>query len=356
MYGVYAQFEELLVAVAVGLALECFDFVVETFQRSGTDGAAVVVQQAGAVEVEGVGHLDQHREFRRLGASAPVVEEPGRGGEVLLVPEESEFLFHVVGGGQRLVDPQGLVEPLAFGGVFVPPGTLFGVEVLGVFEEEPAGALEHGFAEGAFGFAVEFASEFGEAVVEEFDDVEVVEDVEGFGQVPSDGEGVGGGHVGGDGFDLGVGLSQAFPEGDQGVGAFSLADEDDGAAEEIEDDGEVAVAVADGDLVDGEASEFLEFGFAEASVQVAFEEVFDGVPTDLQVLGDGSDGHVGEQAESVAFEGVGEAAEGFGDPEGGLADDAAIAATEAWHRQAEIDRGVAEGARCEWFARRTRGG
>jgi len=61
------------------------------------------------------------------------------------------------------------------------------------------------------------------------------------------------------------------------------------------------------------------------------------------VLGDGSDGHVGEQVEGVAFEGVGEAPKGFGDPEGGLPDEAAIAAAEARHRQAEIDGFVAEG-------------
>jgi hypothetical protein len=45
----------------------------------------------------------------------------------------------------------------------------------------------------------------------------------------------------------------------------------------------------------------------------------------------------------VAFEGVGEAAEGFGDPEGGLADDAANAATQTRYGQAEIDGFVAEG-------------
>ena len=60
-------------------------------------------------------------------------------------------------------------------------------------------------------------------------------------------------------------------------------------------DGEVAVAVTGGDLVDGQASEFFEFGFSKSALRVAFEQGFDGVPADLQALGDGLDGHVGER-------------------------------------------------------------
>ena len=130
----------------------------------------------------------------------------------------------------------------------------------------------------ALALHLEFAAEVGQAVVEELDDVEVVEDVERLRQVLADGEDVGRRHVGGDGLDRGVRGFQAFPEGNQGVGAFALADEDHGPANEVEHDGEVAVAVADGDFVDGEALEPLEFGLAEAGFEVAFEEGLDAIP------------------------------------------------------------------------------
>jgi len=61
------------------------------------------------------------------------------------------------------------------------------------------------------------------------------------------------------------------------------------------------------------------------------------------VVGDGLDGHVGEEVEGVAFEGVGESAEGLGEADRGLPDEAAVAAPEAWHGQAEVDGLAAEG-------------
>ena len=86
MDGVDAELEEFLVAVAVGLALQGFDFVVESFPRAGGDFAAVVIQESGPMGLEGARHFHQHRKLRRLGPAAPVVEELGRGGEVVLIP------------------------------------------------------------------------------------------------------------------------------------------------------------------------------------------------------------------------------------------------------------------------------
>ena len=148
------------------------------------------------------------------------------------------------------------------------PLPLFEGEVFGVLENEPAGAFEHLLAEGSFGLALEFAAEVGEAVVEEFHEVKVIEDVNRIRLVVADGEGVRGGHIRGDGFDLRMGLIEPFPEGNQGVGALAFAEEDDAPTDEIEHDGEVVVAVTDRDFVDGEAFEVLEFGRTEAGTQI----------------------------------------------------------------------------------------
>jgi WD domain, G-beta repeat len=67
------------------------------------------------------------------------------------------------------------------------------------------------------------------------------------------------------------------------------------------------------------------------------------VPADAEVVGDGADGHVGEQAEGVAFEGVGEAAVGPGEADRGLADEAAVAAAEPGHGQPQFDGLAADG-------------
>ncbi len=178
------------VAVAVSLALEGFDFVVQSLQRAGRDRTAVVVQQSNAVELEGGGHLLQHRDPRRLGPTAPVVQEAGGVLHALPIPEASELVLHVVGGGQRLVEAQRFLQTGLFALRFV--------EVLGVLEDQPAGALEDGLT-ASFGLALVFAAEVGQAFVEELDDVEVVEDVEGVGEVIADGGAIGGRPVGSDG-------------------------------------------------------------------------------------------------------------------------------------------------------------
>jgi hypothetical protein len=96
--------------------------------------AAVVVQQAGAVHLESARHLLQHGHRRRFGSATPVVQEPTCLRQAFLCPEVSKLLLHVVRRRQRLIDSQGLFEPGAF--------TFGFVEVFGVLEDQPAGALE----------------------------------------------------------------------------------------------------------------------------------------------------------------------------------------------------------------------
>jgi hypothetical protein len=54
---------------------------------------------------------------------------------------------------------------------------------------------------------------------------------------------------------LGFGRPQPTPEGPQRVGSLALADEDHRPGFEVQDDGQVSVAVADADLVDGDLLE-----------------------------------------------------------------------------------------------------
>ena len=103
------------------------------------------------------------------------------------------------------------------------------------------------------------------------------------------------------------------------------------------------MAVADGDFIDGEVLEMLEFGFAESCLQMAFEEVFDGVPADVKMLGDGLDGHVGKQVESILFKCEREASMGIGDGDVGLSNELAIVASESRHGELQLDRFTADG-------------
>ena len=81
-----------------------------------------------------------------------------------------------------------------------------------------------------------------ESFIEELDGVEMIEHMNRAFEVFAYRFDVGFGHVGGDGFDLGVRSAKSLPERFEGVSAFAVANDDDRAGDEIEDNGEVAVA------------------------------------------------------------------------------------------------------------------
>src|SRR5262249_46982324 len=72
----------------------------------------------------------------------------------------------------------------------------------------------------------------------------------------------------------------------------------------IENHCEIGMAFADGDLVDGNFLEVLELGSAKASLQISLLNVFDDVPTDIEVTGRVLDGGGLGQFQGIAFEGM----------------------------------------------------
>ena len=79
---------------------------------------------------------------------------------------------------------------------------------------------------------------------------------------------------------------------------------DDGAAAQVEHQREVAVALADGHLIDGDLLELLELGLGEPPLQIAFLDVLDNVPTDIEMPGRVLDGGELRELQRVAFKGV----------------------------------------------------
>jgi hypothetical protein len=69
--------------------------------------------------------------------------------------------------------------------------------------------------------------------------------------------------------------------------------------------------LSDGDFIDGDLPQPLEFRFAKAARKVAFLNVFDDIPTYSQVLRNALDRHVPTQIQSVALELAGVASLGI---------------------------------------------
>src|SRR5262249_43551402 len=105
----------------------------------------------------------------------------------------------------------------------------------------------------------------------------------------------------------------------------------------------IAVAVADADLVKGDLRELAQTRLLEAALQVAFDDVLDGVPADAEVTGHVLDGHQPAQLQGVPLEGLGVAAPGVGKGQAHRADDPASPAFDAGDGQDDGDGLVADG-------------
>src|SRR5262249_49807962 len=154
---------------------------------------------------------------------------------------------------------------------------------------------------------------------------------------------IGRGHVHGHRVDHRPGAVQPLPERLQGSGALAPAHEDDGAAGQVQDHRDVALLLAQVDLVDGNPFEVGQPGPGHTALQVALLDVLDDVPTDAQVVGHRLDGHVLRQLQSVALEGAGVAAARVGKGHIHLADGATGQAADALHGQHDGHRAAADG-------------
>jgi hypothetical protein len=96
-----------------------------------------------------------------------------------LEPDLPQVLFHKIGQSQGLIELRGGCQALVF--------LAAGVEIFGVFEEQPAGPLQGLLVHDVGGFVVEFAPRVREALVIGFDDMEVIKDMDRSGQVSQHG-------------------------------------------------------------------------------------------------------------------------------------------------------------------------
>jgi hypothetical protein len=96
-----------------------------------------------------------------------------------------------------------------------------------------------------------------------------------------------------------------FQKGFNASPPLAVANEDDRPALEVQDDRQVAVPLAHGDLVDGDLAEILELGLGVAAREVALLNVLDNVPADSRVVGHIEDGHAPRQFQGVALESLG---------------------------------------------------
>jgi len=173
---------------------------------------------------------------------------------------------------------------------------------------------------------VQIPTQVGELFVVELEDVKAIEDQGGMRQVRRHGVDVGRRHVGGHGLDLGPTGAEPPPESQQRITAFSPAHVENRAAFEVQDDGHVLVALAGGNLVDGDLLDVLEPRLVESPLEGLLLDFLDHVPTDAQVTSHVLDGHVPRQFQDVALKRPAVGPSRLGETDGRLANQAAVLA------------------------------
>ena len=71
------EFEKFKITESIRLAFHSFDFIIGTLQGSGGDWIVIVSQDAGAIQGQGFGYLDEYPDPRGLSPGNPVLEESG---------------------------------------------------------------------------------------------------------------------------------------------------------------------------------------------------------------------------------------------------------------------------------------
>ena len=149
-------------------------------------------------------------------------------------------------------------------------------------------------------------------------------------------------HVGGHGLDPGPAATQAFPEILQGIPSLSIPDVNHRPRFQVQDHGQVAMAFANGNLVDGDLSQVFQFRPVEPPLQIGFLNILDHVPTDAQVLGDILDGHIEGKFQGVPLKGFGIGDARVGEVDLHLSHYAAAATLHPRHGQHQVHRLAAD--------------
>ncbi len=138
------EIEVFLIAVAMSHSLQEADFTVIDFDFAGADGMVIPIEQEGFPELQLFGGIQQDPNPAGLRLADPAFKFLFSQRSRDRIKKETEPFFHVIGGGQRLVELQSLLQPVPF--IFGAIG--MGFKVLRRFEQQPAAAFKYRFAHG----------------------------------------------------------------------------------------------------------------------------------------------------------------------------------------------------------------
>jgi len=266
--------------VAIGAALDEFDLVVDAIEAAVMDRVVAMVEDSLTMSLQRAGETLQLRMTDRACKGAPLPDRPRRPQPVPVGPNPGEHIPKHVHLRERLVELPQRLQMLV---VLAPAHTLSQQEIAGAFEDLLV--LGRGFSIFASAHLVDEPAVGGHHVEEVEDDLYVR-------------------HGLGEGLDVGLmhvhvnrlqGLflliGHTVEEGEQGLLGASLAHPDHPAGLVVDDHGHVVVALAQGDLVDGEDVEPAVVGLGVILLQEGLVDALDRLPVQAEVAGHVGEGH-----------------------------------------------------------------
>ena len=281
---------------AISPPLDNFNLVIDPFQLPGMNRKLAVIQDSIPVAAQGFSKLLHCRMVHGTGQGTPFFKGflgpcPGS-----VRPDVLEFVFEDQDRIDDFVQTQELFQVAA---------VFRSADVASVLQEKISGAPEDLFV-GLGGFSVFAVTHFIDDPRELGDDMEQVENDLDVGDFGPHGRDIGVPHVHHHRFQL----LPLFPrhareESPQGAGFAVFSHPNNAAALVVEDHGQIAMAFADRDLVDGQDAQPLIIGLPILSLQELPIDGLDRFPVQSQMAGDFLDGHDLRQFEHIARQSLG---------------------------------------------------
>jgi len=270
------------VMVTVGSAFDDFDLVVDSFQFTGMNGVVTVIEDSVPIPFKGFGKLGDRWVSYCSGQGTPLIDSLVGPGSRCVGPDMFEFVLENMNEIDGFIQFQELRQVLSvFESSDFRPVTQ--QQVLGSFDDRFMG-----FA----GFSVFAIADFVDDAVEFGDNMKQVEDNGHVRNFLPDGSDIGVPHIHGDGFQgLSLFFRHAVKESFQSSGFAFFTYPDHSSCLIIENHGQIAMSLADGNFVYSQNTKLFVIGLAIVLFQKPSVDGFDGFPIQSQMLGNFFDRH-----------------------------------------------------------------